>query len=119
MYGCLSGIILVNAACTRSWLAIAPSTTVVRMNRINSGLRLWKIQYEIRPTQSAENCACLISSSGAAVFPVSFVMIVPLPRRSRRFVGEPCGIEQRDPGLPDQDDLLSILGNACKTAPRG
>ena len=26
MYGCLSGIIFVNAACTRSWLAIAPSS---------------------------------------------------------------------------------------------
>ena len=39
MYGCLSGIILVNAACTRSWLAIAPSTIVIRMNRISSGLR--------------------------------------------------------------------------------
>ena len=39
MYGCFSGIILVNAACTRSWLAIAPSRMVIRMNRISSGLR--------------------------------------------------------------------------------
>ena len=39
MYSCLSGIILVKPACTRSWLAIAPSTIVIRMNRISSGLR--------------------------------------------------------------------------------
>ncbi len=39
MYGCLSGIILVNAACTRSWLAIAPSRMVMNTNRISSGLR--------------------------------------------------------------------------------
>ena len=39
MYSWLSGIILVNPACTRSWLAIAPSTTVIRTNRISSTRR--------------------------------------------------------------------------------
>ncbi len=44
MYSWLSGIILVNPACTRSWLAIAPSRIVIRMNRISSTRRRWKIQ---------------------------------------------------------------------------
>jgi len=39
MYGWLSGIILVNPACTRSWLANPPSTIVIRMNRTSSQRR--------------------------------------------------------------------------------
>ncbi len=39
MYGWLSGIILVNPACTLSWLAITPSTMVIRMLRISSQRR--------------------------------------------------------------------------------
>ncbi len=44
MYGWLSGIIFVNPACTRSWLAITASTIVIRMLRISRTLRWWKIQ---------------------------------------------------------------------------
>ncbi len=76
MYGCLSGIIFVNAACTRNWLAIAPSTMVISMNRIRSGRRLWKIQYEILPTQSAENTCFSISAASPCGRPlVSFDMV--------------------------------------------
>ncbi len=44
MYGWLSGIILVKPAWTLSWLASAPSAIVIRMNRISSQRRWWKIQ---------------------------------------------------------------------------
>jgi len=44
MYGCFSGIIFVNAACTRSWLAIAPSRIVISTKTISSTLRFEKIQ---------------------------------------------------------------------------
>ena len=51
MYGCLSGIILVNAACTRSWLAIAPEHHRDEDEQDQQRLARWKIQYEILPTQ--------------------------------------------------------------------
>ena len=80
MYGCLSGIILVNAACTRSWLAIAPNRIVISTNRISSGLRWWKIQYAILPTQSALNtCFSIAASSAFAPSFVSFAMFFVLP----------------------------------------
>ena len=44
MYGWLSGIILVKPACTLSWLAMMPSAMVIRMLRISSQRRWWKIQ---------------------------------------------------------------------------
>jgi hypothetical protein len=53
MYGCFSGIILVNPACTRSWLAITASRTVIRMKSPSSSLRLRKIACESVTIQPA------------------------------------------------------------------
>ena len=83
MYGWCNGIIFVNPACTRSWLAIAARAMVTSTNTISSGLRRLKITYETRPTQSRRNCPRSSAASSAALSGWDSVMGSSRARRRR------------------------------------